>query len=509
MLLIVTDASGVFEEDKPDPFGEGIEPLAMGGHWIVSSRVLTFESGTGAFVERSLALGIENKRITRMLDADRFRRLSKDGAWAGEKVQDVGVQPVVPAFVNAHTHLSLAPLRGVTGPSARANDVVADVFFRVEQHLTYEDVRAFARVGALEALYFGVGEVWDHYYFGGAVAEALLEVGLPGVVAPTLQDQGGPFSFDSDSALRATQDIFASEKYRNAHIFAALGPHATDTVSDALLGRAADLARQLHVPLHMHLAQSISEARAFQQTYGRSFGEHLSQRLSGCHVLAAHGLYLNEADCHALAEAGWVLAYTPYSQLQFGFLGPLSTWGKAHGLWALGTDCVASNDSLDVQRELPIVGGEAALLASFSLARRQLLEGSSKASAEDVETERRRLLGENSFADSSALLRSAVGPSLLSLGLETARGIQMGAPARLLILKKDHPVLFPGHDLTRAHAYSPTVSAIDKIVLGDEILVPGAGILSASARQEILKEAHQRREALLVRAQMPSVFESL
>eukprot|EP00971_Amphidinium_carterae_P302339 6007619-Amphidinium_carterae.1 len=34
--------------------------------------------------------------------------------------------------------------------------------------------------------------VWEHYYHGMALAEALSETGLAGVVCPTLQDLSGP-----------------------------------------------------------------------------------------------------------------------------------------------------------------------------------------------------------------------------------------------------------------------------------------------------------------------------
>src|SRR5690606_9695747 len=103
-----------------------------------------------------------------------------ESRYASLPVHDFGQRPVVPAFVNGHTHLGMAPLRGITSRAARAGDVVKDVFFRVEEHLTASDVRAFTRVAAFECLLAGVAEVWDHYYYGHSVAQALLDVGLTG-----------------------------------------------------------------------------------------------------------------------------------------------------------------------------------------------------------------------------------------------------------------------------------------------------------------------------------------
>lgn len=500
----VTTAPSSFVDERTKGASDEGSFADFSGRWLVSNRVLASEEESSTFRERALALGIYRNHIVKMVDAESFRRELSQAAGAGQNVLDVRDSPVVPGFVNAHTHLALSPLRGATSRLARENNVVEDLFFRVERHLTREDVRAFTRVGALEALRFGVLEVWDHYYFGDAVAEALLEVGLPGVVAPTLQDLSGPFSEHSDAALSATEEISRSSRFERAGILAALGPHATDTVSEDLFRRAVLLSEKLSLPLHMHLAQSISEVRAHHQAGDDSFSSRLKRRVNGRPLLFAHGLFLTAEDCRALAESGATMAYTPYSQLQFGILGPLRAWLSAGGNWAVGTDAVASNDSLDVQRELPLVGGEAALEGSFSPERARLL--TSLDAAEETEAERRNLLQEIHVADADRLLLGAVGPALQSLGLNTARGIALGAPARLLILDSEHPVLFPGTDLARAHAYSPTVAAIEQMIVGDHLLRPGEGIFSPSESGEILKEAKERRLALLRRAQMTEVL---
>src|SRR5688572_23606306 len=102
------------------------------------------------------------------------RRRASEPRGASPPVHDFGGRPVVPAFVNGHAHLGMAPLRGITSRRARAGDVVKDVFFRIEEHLTPSDVLAFTRLAGFECLLAGVAEVWDHYYYGEAIAQALL-----------------------------------------------------------------------------------------------------------------------------------------------------------------------------------------------------------------------------------------------------------------------------------------------------------------------------------------------
>ena len=50
--------------------------------------------------------------------------------------------------------------RGIGGLASLEGNVVKDLYFRLEQNLEPEDVRAFTRLGAVEALMSGTGFVW-------------------------------------------------------------------------------------------------------------------------------------------------------------------------------------------------------------------------------------------------------------------------------------------------------------------------------------------------------------
>ena len=105
---------------------------------------------------------------------------------------DLGAHLLAPAFTNTHTHLCLSALRGLVGLDALRGNVVEDLYFEVERRMSAADVKALARVGAYECLLSGTAVVWEHYYHGLALAEALEEVRLSAALAPTLQDLEGP-----------------------------------------------------------------------------------------------------------------------------------------------------------------------------------------------------------------------------------------------------------------------------------------------------------------------------
>ena len=203
-------------------------------HYIYSDQVLL---GDGSPTPKGYLIGVCNGRISTLVPCEtrEWDRLVPKGM----EVLDLGQHLLTPTFVNGHTHLSMSAFRGI-GLDAMAGNIVEDLYFKLESNLSAEDVRAFTRMGAYDALLSGVGTVWDHYYYGHAVADALVDVGLTGIVGPTLQDIGGPGVQQLSEQLDATIQIAESETYQKQGIVAALAPHATDTVSDALWGQIAE-----------------------------------------------------------------------------------------------------------------------------------------------------------------------------------------------------------------------------------------------------------------------------
>jgi cytosine/adenosine deaminase-related metal-dependent hydrolase len=445
--------------------------------------------------ERALFIGVRAGRIVALSEVSP----RPSAAGADSELLDFGTRPIVPAWVNGHTHLALLPLRGVTGRDERRGDVVKDVFFPFERQLSAEDVRAFTRLGAYEAALAGVGEVWDHYYFGTAVAAGLGDVGLTGVVAPTLQDLGGPGQDAFERGLAETRELCAPA-WASRGISAALGPHATDTVSDALLGRAGGLAQALGLPVHLHLMQSHAEAAADRSGRRGHALDRLLEATAGQELVVAHGLFLDADDVARLVTRGAILAHCPLSQLQFGFLGPLGAWLARGGLWTLGTDCVASNDAADPQRELPLLAADAALRVSYSPERERLLTRRTQETERSVEALRREAVHSSRTLDHGTLLRAAWGMHLPG----PPRGIQLGAFANLLVLDDLHPALEPLDDLPRALCYGSIAPALHQVLLrGRPFGAAGqlaADLTSRPAYRDQRDEARARRSALLRRA---------
>ncbi|MET0339871.1 MAG: amidohydrolase family protein [Polyangiales bacterium] len=436
---------------------------------------------------------------------------SPDVAAPGEKPSasqrdehDLGERLITPAFVNAHTHLALAFLRGVETTRVRRN-LVEDLYFAYESRLSADDIRAFARMGAYESLLSGVGLVWDHYYGGSAVADALRDTGLAGVVAPTLQDLAGPDRDGAEAALDATLRIADDARYRAASVFAALGPHATDTVSPGLFRRIAELSEQRGLPVHLHVAQSYDELARVEAREGRSPLALLAREgiLSRApRVVMAHGLFASIPDLRALDPSRHTLVYCPSSQLQFGFPAPVSRWSELGVSWVVATDCASSNDSMNVQKELRFCAGAASAEITGSLEYESFLSSGEVGHARDTwheRTERAKAFGRH--VNSEQLL-ARVWSEAGALHPEVETGvIARGALANLAVWNTDHPAFWPGQDLLRALAMSDISQALHGMyVAGRAVGEPGhlvESVVGSDAYREARREADGRLAALM------------
>jgi len=468
---------------------------------LVQSRRVLLRSNGGRPRVTPAALLVSNGRIAKVYEGP-------GPELSGTAVLDYGEGLITPAFVNPHTHLAMSFMRGRFEDLTASDNAVEQLFFRIETQLEPDDVRAFTRMGAYESLLAGVGLVWDHFYFGAAVAAGLEDVGLTGVVAPTLQDVHGPGLGKAEEALAETLEIASSPVRARAGIFSALGPHATDSVSPELWSRLAELSASHSLPLHFHLAQSPEEVARVRASSGCSPLERL--RRAGILTLQtgrvmAHGIYLSLAEARLATQGtpgagtpgtGW-LVFCPTSQTQFGVPARIDEWLEAQIPFLVASDSGNSNDGLSVQAELRMVAAFRTLSCSFGSASARLLATGDSPEAQQLGLERsgavsrRRLLGDPEY-----LLRK-VWQDAGSLHPGCRAGvIAEGALANLAVWNLDAPELWPATDPLRALAFSNLAHGLRQLLLlGRPLGEDGAfasSVLRSASYRAALDEANAR-----------------
>lgn len=418
---------------------------------------------------------------------------------------DLGPRLLTPAFVNAHTHLAMGVFRGL-GAEDRRGNVVEDLWFALEQALTPADVHAFARVGALECVLSGQGAVYDHYYHAHGVARALMDIGLEGVVAETLQDLDGPASDRWKASLDATEALCEDTTLAAHGIAVAAGPHATDTVSDLLWARILEVSRRRGLPLHLHLAQSADEVRRARDRGFESPVQRLLARgrLEGVsRTWLAHGIFVRGRDRQAMNPDRDVIVHCPLAQTQFAFPARAQAWRDVGVRVVLGTDAGACNDGMDVQRELGLLAHGGAFATSFAGELQRAFDRDPDDGVERLDGHRVAVFDALAeWATPRKALR-AVWEDAGSLHPDLPVGrIAPGCRASLCAWSLEHPSMWPAAEPLRALAFGAPTRALHTVIVGGRVLGEVGrleALLDSPEVQGWLAEASRRRAALLER----------
>jgi 5-methylthioadenosine/S-adenosylhomocysteine deaminase len=267
---------------------------------------------------------------------------------------------VMPGLINAHTHAPMTLLRGL------ADDLRLDVWLLgymmpVERAFVRPDFVALGTsLACAEMIRSGTTCFADMYYFEDAVAEATAKAGLRALCGQTVLKFAAPDAASFEDSLSRAREFITTWKGHRL-ITPSIAPHAPYTCTEEILRLCAELAHELDVPLHTHLAETSAEVEASRREHGMSVIPWVKKhRLFDAHVLAAHCVHIDGGEMTTLNEAHAGVAHNPTSNLKLGSgIAPVAQMIE-HGIAVgIGTDGAASNNDLDMFEELRL----AALLA--------------------------------------------------------------------------------------------------------------------------------------------------
>jgi len=251
-------------------------------------------------------------------------------------------------LVSAHTHAAMTLLRGYADDLPR-KPWLEQKIWPLERRLTYNHCLKGSLLACVEMAATGTTCFMDLYFYPEATVEATVRVGLKAVVCFGMFDFKDPL-MGYEQLNRAKEFIQRARGFEKVGVRPALGPHAPYTCSDELLMGAAELARKLKVPLHMHLAETYEEVEAFKREKGVSEVEYLDRLgVLGPWLVAAHCVWLSDREVELLVERGVKVVHCPVSNLKLGAgIAPIPKLLSKGATIALGTDGAASNNSLNM-----------------------------------------------------------------------------------------------------------------------------------------------------------------
>ena len=385
---------------------------------------------------------------------DRFRARSHEPL---EEIEGEGMV-ALPGFINLHNHVSMSLMRSY------ADDMplmpwLNDKIWPFEAKLNGEDIYLGAKLGIAEMLLGGTTTFVDMYWHSDRVADAVSEMGIRGVVCPTFV--GANYDNFEPEAIRMAEK-YGSKKGR---IQIMLAPHAAYTCPPDTLKKALKIADRYGLGIQIHVSETLDEQRMIREQYGKTPVAHLRDvGLFERPVLAAHCVYVDEADMEIMARCGVSVAHNPQSNMKLASgIAPVSRMLEAGINVGIGTDGPSSNNDLDMWEELRTASllQKVATLNPCALTAYQTL-------------------------------RMATVHGAKAIGREGELGvIAPGALADLILVDMRRPHLSPQNDLIANLVYCGKASDVDTVIVDGQVVVKEHQLLMADV-QTLCCEAGER-----------------
>lgn len=397
---------------------------------------------------------------------------------AARRRLDLKGRVILPGLVNIHTHAILTVVRGVADDMGFAPAYTRGV---VHGHdIEPEEAVALARLGAAEALLAGSTLINDSYVHADATMAPMAELGLRVQSCGRIHDvdftRVHEGVWEHDEAIgEATLDAALALAARwhgalNGRIGVPLAAHAPDTCSDRLLRRVADESARRDLRVSTHLAQSRVEVERIRQRSNRTPAELLDDcGLLNGRLVAAHCIWLTDADIERVGRSGMTLAHVPIGNATGATIAPTAKLRAAGCAVALGTDN-NNHDMLEAMRWALAVG---------------------RIQAGSVSPEWQ--------PDHALQMATRAGAAALGLGEEIGT-LRLGKKADLVAVDCRRAHLTPFLSPLGLLVHYARGSDVELVMVDGQVVVDGGRLVHAD-QDEICREAQRAAQALWARVQ--------
>jgi putative selenium metabolism protein SsnA len=284
---------------------------------IVKAVLLTF--GAEPRVIYDGALRIQGSHITEVSTTQDLKI-----KYPGESEIDAAGRVVMPGFICAHTHYYGLFSRGMALGGAPPEDfpqILERLWWRLDKALQPQDVKYSALYCLVDAIRNGTTTLIDHhaspYAIPGSldvIAEAVVEAGVRSSLCYEVSDRDGPERMRQ--GLEENARFIRRARNENGLLAGTFGLHASLTLSDDTLALAVEMARQLDVGFHVHVAEAAVDVRDSLDRYGVRVVERLASRaILGPRTIAAHCVHTNDHEWELLRETGTRVIHNPRSNM--------------------------------------------------------------------------------------------------------------------------------------------------------------------------------------------------
>lgn len=375
-----------------------------------------------------------------------------DTVW--DREIDGGENLLLPGFKNAHTHSAMTFLRSYAD-DLPLQEWLYDKVFPMEAKLTKDDQVVLAKLGILEYLTSGITANFDMYLDNACHAAASKEMGFRTVLCGSMNDFGG--------TVEGTEEEFYRLNEVSPLVSCKVGFHAEYTTKGETLKKLAEMANRIKQPVYTHIAETKREVDECYERYHVSpfvFLDSIGMFEYGGGGF--HGVWMSEEDKEICQKKKVSIVSNPSSNLKLASgIADLCGLLQQDVNVALGTDGPASNNALDMFREM--------YLASVL----------QKVTKQDA-----------SAMDARDVLKMATVGGAKAMGLDDCDTLSEGKCADLVMIDMHRPNMQPENHILKNIVYSGSKENVKLTMVDGKILYEDGMFYTEESAEEIYEQAN-------------------
>ena len=346
---------------------------------------------------------------------------------------------ITPSFKNAHTHSAMSFLRSYAD-DLPLNDWLFQQVFPMEAKLTGDDIYRLAKLSFAEYLTSGITACFDMYFEPDFMAKAADETGVRTIMCGSVAGSAD----ECDAALLKLDTLYNKFKNHSEFVSYRLGFHAEYTTDVSIMKGIADLSKKYKQPVYTHNSETASEVQGCKERHNGMTPTELMESLGMFEYGGGgfHCVHMSGRDLEIFKQRGLWAVTNPGSNSKLASgIAPLCKMNEMGINLAIGTDGPASNNALDMFREMYL----ATVLQKLKL-------DDAAAMPADI------------------VLGMASKGGALAMGLNDCDTIEKGKKADLIVIDLAQPNMQPVNNIVKNIVYSGSKSNVQLTMCNGRVL---------------------------------------
>lgn len=447
---------------------------------LATTKYLNIENGRFADFSDDAKETADSKATMMSPVADHMEKLEKSANYQsgvnrttgefmeGKEQIDCSGLLIMPAFYNSHAHSPMSLMRGY-GENMSLNDWLNDKIWPFESHLNSESIYWGTMLSMAESIKNGIVSSTDMYYFTSDMVRAYVDAGVKGNISRALVNFDGiPYGeMDSFREMERAHEQF--DGLNDGEIIIEASIHGEYTSDEQTVKGLAEYAKAKNMRMHIHLSETREEHENCITKRKMTPCEYFVHcGLLDAPTTAAHCVWVSDSDIEILKEKKVTVSHNPQSNLKLASgVAPIKKMMDRGVSVAIGTDSVASNNSLNFFEAMKLMG----LLAKVSTMDPTVLSP-------------------------MEILTSATRNGALAQGRDDCGFIKKGFRADFIAVDLKSPSMNPIHEIANNLVYSGDSSLVKMTVCDGEILYKD-GEFEKFDIDEVIRNANIETERIL------------